>query len=128
MVVAESDPPMLPLLVSALSHPSYGVRAAACQLARSLSRTVSLVRTSLLDSKIPEAVAETLERECRSREARAKIEEMSWHDLPQEEEQYLQCSRTWAVEITAMMALSNYVADYSPFKEVSLADGLLAYK
>lgn len=123
IVIAESEPPTLPLLVSALNHPSYGVRAAACQLGRSLSRTVSLVRTSLLDGQVPDAIAEALLRECQARDSRMQkgeiSGEMSWHDIPPQVEEDLDVSRTWTVEITAMMALSNYVADFSPFKEAS---------
>ena len=118
IMITESDPPTLPYLLRALSHPSFGVRAAACQLTRALSRTVSLVRTSLVDCGISDAVIETLHREVANRSLRSpRVDE----DLVWEQQGYevVWGNRSYTVEITAMMTLCNLIADFSPLKEVS---------
>lgn len=46
------DAKILPYIVSAMSHKSTGVRAAACQCTRSLSRSVKNLRTNLVDARI----------------------------------------------------------------------------
>ena len=39
-------------IVAAMSHRSYVFRAAACQCTRSLSRSINILRTSLVDAGI----------------------------------------------------------------------------
>jgi hypothetical protein len=63
-----------------------------------------------MDSGVPEAVVQALERECLRRENREQT-----HTKEETEG-----DRTWSVEITAMMAISNFVTDFSPFKEACL--------
>ncbi|CAG8494011.1 15221_t:CDS:10 [Acaulospora morrowiae] len=46
------DAKIVPHIVKAMSHRSYGVRAAACQCTRSLSRSVNILRTNLVDAGI----------------------------------------------------------------------------
>lgn len=47
--VAENHP-LITIIRASLSHPHTGVRFAACQCVRALSRLVAVVRTSLVDS------------------------------------------------------------------------------
>lgn len=117
-MVTESDPPCLPYLLQAISSPSVGVRAAACQLTRALSRTVSLVRTSLIDCGISDAVIDILVWEVDSRNIRDL--QAGREDVGDESEQEeIWGNRSYTVEITAMMTLCNLIADFSPLKEVS---------
>lgn len=117
--IADAVPPVLPLVCSALSHPSYGVRAAACQLARALSRTVAILRTSLVDSGVGEEVVETLRREVAHRRLENEegaMEYKSDWDVTAEEELG---SRAWTVEVAATATICNLVTDFSPLKTVS---------
>lgn len=110
--LAETSPPFLPLLKTALSHPSYGVRAAACQLARALSRTVAILRTSLVDSGVGEEVVEVLKREVSAHRLRE-----AGLDVPNQTEDF--GDRAWTVEVAATATICNLITDFSPLKAVS---------
>jgi len=58
-----ADAGILPITKKALSHPSYGVRAAACQVTRVLSRSTAILRTTLVDSGIADRILELLKEE-----------------------------------------------------------------
>ncbi|KAG5733545.1 hypothetical protein E4T56_gene17152, partial [Termitomyces sp. T112] len=45
-----STPPLLPVLLAGLAHPSPGVRYAACQCVRAMSRAVAVLKTNIVDS------------------------------------------------------------------------------
>lgn len=105
--IAETTPPFLPHLHRALSHPSYGVRAAACQLTRALSRTVAILRTSLVDSGVGEQVVEVLKREVEAH--RSEGGEVDEKELGE---------RAWTVEVAATATICNLIADFSPLKAV----------
>ncbi|ORY26906.1 armadillo-type protein, partial [Naematelia encephala] len=105
-LIAEVNPPFLPRLHSALSHPSYGVRAAACQLARALSRTVAILRTSLVDSKVGAEIIQVLKREMADPKDADELGE-----------------RAWTVEVAATATICNLIADFSPLKAFLLQNG-----
>ena len=107
--IADTSPPFLPQLLRSLSHASYGVRAAACQLARALSRSVAILRTSLLDSGVGEEVVEVLKREVQAH--RLLFGEAGDDDLGE---------RSWTVEVAATATICNLIADFSPLRTVSL--------
>ena len=83
------DAQLLNHIVASLKDASVGVRAAACQCARALSRSANMLRTSLLDA----GAAEPL------------------FDLLQDEEDI--------VKITATATVSNLLIDFSPMKQAS---------
>lgn len=119
VMITDANPPCLPHLLAALSHPSYGVRAAACQLTRALSRTVSLVRTSLIDSGISDAIIDTLRREVQARGTTVSRTTDSDYLEHYEADGEVWKDRPFVVETTALMTLSNLAADFSPLKTVS---------
>lgn len=49
-----SSPPLLPLVVPLLTNGSLGTQVAACRLVRALSRSISILRTSLVDAGVSE--------------------------------------------------------------------------
>jgi hypothetical protein len=115
-IIADSLRPVLEYLRQAFTDDSEGVRAAACQLVRALSRTVSLVRTSMMDSEVTPAVVglfanytpdrvDEVARNSRADEWKDGGE--SWQD------------RDFVIEITAMAALCNLVTDFTPMRDVS---------
>lgn len=113
--IADSPTSVLALVRSALHHPSYGVRAAACQLARALSRTVAILRTSLVDSGVGEEVIETLRREVARRKEEGDGEPDGFDIMPEEEVG----ERQFTVEVAATATICNLVTDFSPLKAVS---------
>ncbi|ORX34369.1 armadillo-type protein [Kockovaella imperatae] len=115
-MIAEAVPAFLPQILKCLSHPSYGVRAAACQLTRALSRTVAILRTSLVDSGVGEEVIMTLKREVENHSKLAK-------DPSSIGEDDAEGSQDHTVEVAATATLCNLIADYSPLKMALLREG-----
>jgi hypothetical protein len=58
-----SEPPTLPMVSHSLTHPEPGVRYAACQCVRALSRSVSVLRTAIGDSKLPNVLLDIIKND-----------------------------------------------------------------
>jgi len=84
------DTKVLPIVVSSMYHPNYGIRIAACQCTKSLSRSVKTLRTSLVDSGVINPLLKLL----------------SDPDIQ--------------VQTVACAALCNVVLDFSPMKKFVL--------
>ncbi|KAF9974157.1 Armadillo repeat-containing protein 8 [Actinomortierella ambigua] len=87
---------VLPHIVAAMTHPSVGVRIAACQCTRGLSRSVKNLRTCLVD---------------------AGIEEPLMKLLSDTDPGVLSC---------ATATLCNIVLDFSPMKELVIERGIVS--
>ncbi|KAJ1653418.1 hypothetical protein IWQ61_006448 [Dispira simplex] len=85
----------LSAIVRALGHPHPNVRIAACQCIRSLSRSVKLLRTQLLEASVGEPLYRLVD------------------------DPYL------AVQLSAMDALCNVVLDFSPLRQTMLDLGII---
>lgn len=59
-LVDASAPALLPLIVPCLSSNALGTRVAACRLVRALSRSISILRTSLVDAGVAEKLLSIL--------------------------------------------------------------------
>lgn len=99
-LIANSQPSLLDIMLGLLSHESYGVRAATCQLARALSRSVAILRTNLMDSGVGAGIFDVLKRE-----TERKVE-------PERDD------RSWTVEVAATATICNLVTDFSPMQRV----------
>jgi armadillo repeat-containing protein 8 len=82
---------LIPQLVIALAHRHVGVRYAACQCIRALSRSVAVARTSLVDSGLGNSLFQTFAKEDEER----------------------------LVTSAALMAVCNLVTEFSPLRQVS---------
>jgi hypothetical protein len=81
---------LLPLLGAALGHRETGVRYAACQCVRSLGRSASVTRTSLVDSGLGNSLYQAFARE----------------------------DEDTLVTHAALLAVCNLIVDYSPLRQV----------
>lgn len=90
-------------------------------MTRALSRTVAILRTSLVDSGVGQEVVETLKREVERQKRRAGL---SAETTVEGEEDNLSSDdelgeRAWTVEVAATGTICNLIADFSPLKTVS---------
>ncbi|GET01976.1 armadillo repeat-containing protein 8-like isoform X1 [Rhizophagus clarus] len=84
---------IIPHIVAAMSHRSYGIRAAACQCTRSLSRSINILRTSLVDAGVATPLFKLLSDDSTD------------------------------VQATACATLCNLVLDFSPMKKTIMELG-----
>ncbi|ORY90921.1 armadillo-type protein [Leucosporidium creatinivorum] len=87
---------LLPLIVACLRHPATGVRAAACHCIRGLSRSVNVLRTSLVETGAADALFELLKDE-----------------------------EDTVVQITAAATVSNLVLEFSPMRQLLIDQGCI---
>ncbi|KAJ9104537.1 hypothetical protein QFC21_002033 [Naganishia friedmannii] len=99
---------ILPLLSSSLYSSAYGTRTAACQVARVFSRSIAILRTTLVDSGVAKAVIELLINEEQSYAASAGYQKGGV------EKQTLQ-SPTAALS-AATATLCNLICEFSPMQ------------
>lgn len=121
--IVERDPGTLPFIIKSLQHASYGVRAAACQLARALSRTVSILRTSLSDAGVGEEVMKTLKREVLSQNPPVRdpiTGRLGWQTDREQEE----LEQDGLVEVAALATVCNMITEFSPLRAVRLPSTL----
>lgn len=102
---------LLPFINSSLHHTYYGVRYAACQCIRALSRLVQALRTNLVDSGVGMAVLDIIMTARESPEAGMTAVEAEAYDR--------------RVLSAALAVICNCVNDFSPLRGVYLAHGLL---
>lgn len=84
------QPSVLAMVVSSIDFPALGVRVAACRLSRALSRSVLILRTSIVDASVAPKLVALLQD-------------------PNEEE---------VVKVEATAAICNLVLDFSPMKKL----------
>ncbi|PWN35583.1 ARM repeat-containing protein [Meira miltonrushii] len=96
--VDHTTPSLLPLVVASLSAPQIGIRIAACRLVRALSRSISILRTSLVDAGVADRLLAILQDDHEDQEVR----------------------------LEAIASICNLVLKFSPMKQVLLDGGGIA--
>lgn len=97
-LVDHTTPTLLPLIVSSLSVRNVGVRIAASRLVRALSRSISILRTSLVDAGVAAKLLAILQNK-------------------DEDDQ---------VKVEATASICNLVLNFSPMKQVLMEGGGIA--
>ncbi|GAA5918570.1 hypothetical protein JCM6882_002340 [Rhodosporidiobolus microsporus] len=90
------DASLLPPILSALSHPTVGVRAAGCHCVRALSRSVNILRTDLVEARAEESLVRLLREE-----------------------------ENEVVKVTASAAVANLLLEFSPMRTVLVEAGCI---
>lgn len=94
-VMESTSPNLLRLVIASLSSTSLGTRVAACRLVRALSRSVSILRTSLVDAGVAERLLAML------KSSREDAE----------------------VQTEATAAICNLVLSFAPMRQMLLENG-----
>lgn len=94
-LVDHTTPTVLPLIVASLGASHVGIRVAACRLVRALSRSISILRTSLVDAGVAAKLLAIL------------------HNVDEDEE----------VKVEATASICNLVLNFSPMKQVLMEGG-----
>lgn len=105
------DAGLLPFIKDILSHPSYGIRAAACQVVRALSRSTAILRTTLVDGGVSEEVFKLL-----------AAEEKRWSER-RTSGRAPTGGRQDTVLIAATSTICNLVVEFSPAQTVRKLSG-----
>jgi hypothetical protein len=85
-----AEPSLLPMVLAGISHPHVAVRYASCQCARALTRSIHVLRTSVVDSGIGATLLDTVKGADEDRRVRT----------------------------AALAGVCNLLNNYSPFREV----------
>lgn len=95
MLADSSSPALLPFVVPSLAAGALGIRIAACRLVRALSRSVSILRTSLVDAGVADQLL-------------AILQDKNEHE---------------AVKTEATATLCNLVLKFAPMKQLLIDAG-----
>lgn len=88
-----NDPGVAPLLQSAMAHPHAAVRYSACQCARALTRSIHVLRTSVVDNGIGSSLLHIVKNNGEDRRIR----------------------------VVALAGMCNLLNNFSPFREVDIS-------
>lgn len=100
---------ILPLLNRSLHSSAYSTRTAACQVARVLSRSIAILRTTLVDSGVAKSVVELLRAEEQIYAANGGYEKDDKNRL----------SASGAVLTAATATICNLICEFPPMQTVS---------
>lgn len=100
---------ILPLINHSLQSPAYATRTAACQVARVLSRSIAILRTTLVDSGVAKNVVGLLRAEEQVYAANGGYEKDLKRRIP----------TTSTVLSAATATICNLICEFSPMQTVS---------
>ncbi|KAG8820859.1 hypothetical protein FRC17_010000 [Serendipita sp. 399] len=114
----ETGPFLFSLLARSILHPHLGVRFSSLQLVRALTRSHSVLRTGLVDTKIPNKVVQIIARVEKESDS-TKDHDPEDDDTTRTEiiEELSEGTEHRAVVIAALMSMCNLLNDYAPFRE-----------